>query len=475
MSEPILKVENMNKKFGSTVALNDVSLSVYPGEIRGLIGENGSGKSTVTSIVAGMQPCDSGKMFFKGQEWKPQSMIDALHRGIGMIVQESGTIQGVTVAENIFLAETEKYKNKFGLVNRKKMNADATEVMKNIGVNDVTGDMQMQQLDFQTRKLVEIAKVVMKQPQILVIDETSTALSHDGRQVLYDIMNRFRKENKSVIFISHDLDEIMDVCDTLTVLRDGKIIRTFVKEEFEAGAIRASMIGRELQGDYYRSDFKATSQPQVVLHLPPIITSLGVTLIYEGILFTITEGRYVMKEVQNKSMTAFTGNWIYAAIIIVAVLLISIAIFDYTKFGYDYNALKNGQKVAVNTGIKEIPNAIGCYVICGGLMGIVGFLNAARNTTINGGQLNFGSISIMFTAFLPMFIGSYISRFTNEKIGFFLAALCMSMLNSTFAVFSNEVNASMQAIINAVLLVVFLIYLSNEQLLVKIFTGKRKA
>lgn len=212
----------------------------------------------------------------------------------------------------------------------------------------------------------------------------------------------------------------------------------------------------------------------VVLHLPPIITSLGVTLIYEGILFTITEGRYVMKEVQNKSMTAFTGNWIYAAIIIVAVLLISIAIFDYTKFGYDYNALKNGQKVAVNTGIKEIPNAIGCYVICGGLMGIVGFLNAARNTTINGGQLNFGSISIMFTAFLPMFIGSYISRFTNEKIGFFLAALCMSMLNSTFAVFSNEVNASMQAIINAVLLVVFLIYLSNEQLPVKILQEKER-
>ena len=122
----------------------------------------------------------------------------------------------------------------------------------------------------------------------------------------------------------------------------------------------------------------------VALHLPPIITSLGVTLIYEGVLFTITEGRYVMKEVQNASMTAFTGNWIYAAIIIAIVLVLSIGIFDYTKFGYDYNALKNGQKVSVNTGIKEIPNAIGCYVICGGLMGIVGFLNAARNTTING-------------------------------------------------------------------------------------------
>lgn len=187
MNEPILKVENMNKKFGSTIALNNVSLTVYPGEIRGLIGENGSGKSTVTSIVAGMQPCDSGTMTFKGQDWKPLSMIDALHRGIGMIVQESGTIQGITVAENIFLAETEKYRNKLGLINRKKMNSDATAVMKNIGVNDVTGDMLMQKLDFQTRKLVEIAKVIMKEPQILVIDETSTALSHDGNQIYYAV------------------------------------------------------------------------------------------------------------------------------------------------------------------------------------------------------------------------------------------------------------------------------------------------
>lgn len=127
-----------------------------------------------------------------------------------------------------------------------------------------------------------------------------------------------------------------------------------------------------------------------------------------------------MKEVQNSSMTAFTGNWLYAAIIIVAVLVIIIGLFDYTKFGYDYNALKNGQKVAVNTGIKEIPNAIACYVICGGLMGIVGFLNASRNTTINGGQLNFGSISIMFTAFLPMFIDLISADLPMKRLDFYL-------------------------------------------------------
>lgn len=212
----------------------------------------------------------------------------------------------------------------------------------------------------------------------------------------------------------------------------------------------------------------------ILLRIPPIITSLGVTLIYEGIMYTLTNGKYVMKEVQNASMSGFVGTWIYAALSIVLVLAFTILIFDHTQFGYDYKALKDGQKVAVNTGINEISNAMICYTICGALMGVVGFLNTARNTTINGGQLNFGSIAIMFTAFLPMFIGSYISRYSNEKIGFLLAAVCMSLLNSTFAVLSNVVTASMQSIINAVLLVVFLIYLNNERLLVNVFFGRRK-
>lgn len=212
----------------------------------------------------------------------------------------------------------------------------------------------------------------------------------------------------------------------------------------------------------------------VLLRIPPIITSLGVTLIYEGILYTLTSGKYVMAEVQNASMSGFAGTWVYAAFIIIAVLAFSILLFDHTKFGFDYNALKNGQRVAVNTGIKEVGNAVICYMICGGLMGMVGFLNAARNTNINGGQLNFGSVSIMFTAFLPMFIGSYIGKFSNEKLGFLLAAVVMSFLNSTFAVFSNEVTASMQSIINAALLVVFLIYLNNESLLVRILSPRKK-
>lgn len=264
MNAPILTLKNINKRFGSTIALNDVSLEVYPGEIRGLIGENGSGKSTISSIAAGMQKADSGEMIFNGEKWSPSSMIDALQHGIGMIVQESGTIQGVTVAENIFLAEMEPFK-KGCFINRRAMNQKADEVLQNIGIENVHGSDMMAALNFQTRKLVEIAKVVMKEPQILVIDETSTALSHDGRELMYKVINRFRDEGKAVLFISHDLDEIMEVCDTLTVLRDGKLIRSFTKDEFEADAIRTSMIGRELEGDYYRSDYTATRRDEVAL------------------------------------------------------------------------------------------------------------------------------------------------------------------------------------------------------------------
>lgn len=273
MKNPILTLKNINKRFGSTIALNDVSLEVFSGEIRGLIGENGSGKSTISSIAAGMQKADSGEMIFNGEKWNPASMIDALQHGIGMIVQESGTIAGITVAENIFLAETEQFKSKIGLLNRRAMNKKADEVLADIGITDVHGSDLMASLNFQSRKLVEIAKVVMKQPQILIIDETSTALSHDGREIMYRLINKFRDDGKAVLFISHDLDEIMEVCDTLTVLRDGKLIRTFTKDEFEADAIRTSMIGRELQGDYYRSDFTPSRRDEIALKAENIVVN----------------------------------------------------------------------------------------------------------------------------------------------------------------------------------------------------------
>ncbi|WP_310603240.1 sugar ABC transporter ATP-binding protein [Anaerosporobacter sp.] len=273
--EVIVEVKQMNKRFGSTIALNNVDIAINRGEILGLIGENGSGKSTVTSIVSGMQRADSGEMLYKGKSWNPDTMIHALNQGIGMIVQENGTVAGISVAENIFLGELDQFKSihkgrGYGFVNRKELNRKAQEVLNQIGASYIKADRITGALDLQDRKLIEIAKVMQKNPEVLVVDETTTALSQNGRTIIYNLMNKMVKENKAVVFISHDLDEIMNVCNRLTVLRDGKIIRTFDKEEFDEELIKTSMIGRELEGDYYRSDYNGSYNSEVVLELEDI-------------------------------------------------------------------------------------------------------------------------------------------------------------------------------------------------------------
>ncbi len=260
----VLEVHHMIKTYGSTKALRDVSLSIREGEVRGLIGENGSGKSTVASIIAGMQKADSGSMTYRGKEWNPKTMIDALEHGIGMIVQESGTVPGISVAENIFLADVDRFR-KGPVMNRRKMMEEARRILDDIGAEDLRAEMLTGALDIQSRKLIEIARVMRQDPQILVVDETTTALSHRGREIIYRIMRKMREEGKSVFFISHDMEEIMKECDALTVLRDGEIIRTFDRDEFEEEEIKRCMIGRELKGDYYRSDDDSQFDPEVVL------------------------------------------------------------------------------------------------------------------------------------------------------------------------------------------------------------------
>ena len=263
--EPILTVRGMNKHFGATVALRDVDLDVYPGEIRGLIGENGSGKSTLTSIIAGIQKANSGEIRFHGKIWHPASMIDALEHGIGMIVQETGTIPGISVAENLFLGESRRFCGKLGLVSRKAMEREGRKALDMIHADHIQPGTPAFKLDLQERKLVEVARVVARNPEILVVDETTTALSQKGRELLYRLMDRLKEQGKAVIFISHDLEEIKQVCDTLTVLRDGSIITHFTWKDYDDDAIKTSMIGREMQGDYYRTDREPSWQEKVLL------------------------------------------------------------------------------------------------------------------------------------------------------------------------------------------------------------------
>lgn len=206
----------------------------------------------------------------------------------------------------------------------------------------------------------------------------------------------------------------------------------------------------------------------VIVKLPPIIVSLGVALFYEGFAFSITKG-YGVSFVANAELTSFPSVANYL-LIIVCGLLLFIFLFDYTQFGYDYKALLSGQKVAVNTGIKEIPNAVGCYTIAGALMGTVGFISATNTGTIQM-ALNFGSIGTMFTAFLPMFIGGFIGRFCNEKIGYLLGAVTTAFISLMYA--RLNVDASVQQIVTALILVGFLIYLNNENKIIELVQLKK--
>lgn len=206
----------------------------------------------------------------------------------------------------------------------------------------------------------------------------------------------------------------------------------------------------------------------VIVKLPPIIVSLGVALFYEGLAFAITSG-YGVSFVANTELTSFPSVLNYALVIIFG-LLIFIFLFDYTQFGYEYKSLVSGQKVSVNTGIKEVPNAVCCYTIAGALMGVVGFISATNTGTIQM-ALNFGSIGVMFTAFLPMFIGGFIGRFCNEKIGYLLGAVTTAFISLMYA--RLNVDASIQQIVTALILVCFLIYLNNENKVIELVNFKK--
>jgi len=235
------------------------------GKSGGLIGENGSGKSTLSNIISGQLLPDEGKMYIQDKEYKPNNNIDAKNNGIGMIIQEMGTINGLTVAANIFLGKEDLFKNSGGLINTKKMYSEAKRILQDIGIDYIRSDEFVDRLGFEDRKIVEMARAMYLKPNVLIVDETTTALSQRGRDILYNIMENMRKQGKTIIFISHDLDEIIDKCDTISVMRDGRTVGTYNVSELTKNKIRSLMVGREIGDAYYRSDYDASYSDDVVM------------------------------------------------------------------------------------------------------------------------------------------------------------------------------------------------------------------
>lgn len=273
-AEVLLSCTGVCKNFGATRALIDVDFELRRSEVCGLIGENGSGKSTLTSIFAGVQPQTSGDLFCKGEPYKPGNMVNAQKHGVAMIVQEAATLPSIDVASNIFIGNYDAF-SKGGRLSMKKMHQEADKILKEIGVDDINGNMPLSELNFEDRKIVEIARAMYLKPDVLIIDESTTALAQKGRQLMYRLIDKMRKENKGVIFISHDLEELEEVCNKITCLRDGVMVGHLTGGDITPSKMRPLMVGRELTGNYYRDDWDGSSSDEVVLDVRHITSADG--------------------------------------------------------------------------------------------------------------------------------------------------------------------------------------------------------
>lgn len=268
--ETLLNCRGICKDFGITKALKNVDFTVSRGKVFGLIGENGSGKSTLAAVISGIYPATSGDMEKNGAVWKPKDVLEAQKGGISIIVQEAGTIGRLSVAENIFLGQGKQFRKGI-LVDYKKMNAEAQNLIDELGITGIRANMLIMQLNMQERKMVEIIKAYHNNPDILIVDETTNALSHKERQILFNLIHKLAAEGKAVIIISHDIEEVIEHCDLITILKDGEIVTTMKQGEATAKKIKEMMVGRDVEEGFYRTDMDGYSD-EVVLKADNITT-----------------------------------------------------------------------------------------------------------------------------------------------------------------------------------------------------------
>ena len=250
MGQEILKTKGITKSFFGNEVLKGVDFDVLSGEVHGLVGENGAGKSTLMKIITGVYTKNSGQIFLDGREVDFSDPGKARLAGVSIIHQEFNQFSNLSVAENIFL-DRKEYRNSFGFVNWKKMRDDAKKVLGDLGASfDV--EMPERLLSVREQQLVEIAKAVSSNCRVLIMDEPTAALPENEVGKLFEVIRVLKEKGVAVIYISHRMKEIEQICDRVTVLRDGKKVSTL---EMEAGRIEviSQMIGKSITNYYTHS------------------------------------------------------------------------------------------------------------------------------------------------------------------------------------------------------------------------------
>jgi ribose transport system ATP-binding protein len=240
-------MEKIDKRYPGVHALDHVDFDLYEGEVHVLLGENGAGKSTLVKILSGSVPRDSGRIFMHSEEIYDLNPEHAQELGIGMVYQELSLIPSLSAAENIFLGQLPK--TRMGIVDWQAVYKGAQESLEALGV-DIDPHVEVRKLSVAEQQLTEIARVLSKEPKILLLDEPTSALSDVEREQLFKIIQRLRERGVGVVYISHRLIEVPLVGQRVTVLRDGKMIGTLPVEEADEDKLAHMMVGRELIDQY---------------------------------------------------------------------------------------------------------------------------------------------------------------------------------------------------------------------------------
>jgi ribose transport system ATP-binding protein len=280
--EHLLELSGISKSFGATVALEDVALAVRAGEVHALVGENGAGKSTLMNIVAGALAPDRGAMRVAGRPYAPTSPLDARHARIALIHQELSLCPHLTVAENIMLGVEPR---RLGWLDRAECRRRAAAVLEQFGHPDIALDRPAGRLPVAAQQVVEICRALSADARILLMDEPTSTLPADDVQRLFALIRRLAHEGIAIIYISHFLEEVREIAERYTVLRDGRSVDT---GEFAATSIDrliAQMVGRRMDGWFParppQADAPASGEPLLEvrdLQAPPAVRAASFEL-----------------------------------------------------------------------------------------------------------------------------------------------------------------------------------------------------
>ena len=278
--KPMLKMEGVSKSFPGVKALDNVNITAYGGEVTALMGENGAGKSTLMKILSGVYTKDEGKIFLQGVEANIHGIKSAEDLGVTIIHQELSVINNLTVAENIFLGN-EKV-NKFGKIDKKLMLERSKMFLEQIGC-DVNPNELAGNLNVGEKQMIEIAKALTKNAAVIIMDEPTTALTEVETKNLFKVIENLKSKGLAIIYISHRMEEIFAICDSVEVLRDGKYAGTARIADIDNDKLITMMVGRKIEDQF---PYRVVKKGKVILDVKNLSSKAGV----KNASFEVKEG-----------------------------------------------------------------------------------------------------------------------------------------------------------------------------------------